>query len=256
MRLLGLVAMAAYAFLIGPLLIVVGSAFGGTRYLRFPPEGLTLRWFGEAMAQRRYLDALEVSLVLACVVTVLSLLIGVPAAYALARRRFPGRAVLDAVVTLPLVLPSMTIAVSLALTFARAGILSNPVRLVLSHLVICAPYVVRVVLPVIEQADVAVEEAARSLGASPLATFFHVTLPAIRGGVLAAALLALIVSIDDVDIALLLCNPAHPTLPMLVYAQVQYGPSPIVGAISALLILGSAAVMLMCQLAIQLRRRV
>jgi putative spermidine/putrescine transport system permease protein len=255
MRLLAVLAFCCFLYLLGPILVIVGSALGDTNYLAFPPHGLTLKWFQAALAEPRYLSAFATSLGIAGAAMVFSLALGLPAAFALARFAFPGRRMIEAALLTPLVLPTLVLSISLTVLFSRIGFTAGSVRLVVAHLVICTPYVVRVALPVLQRLDPAQEEAARNLGASPLFSFFLVTLPAMRPGAIAAATLAFIVSFDEIDLAIFLADPRAPTLPVTIYSAIQLGIDPTVAAISALLVLLAVAAMALYQLALWRRQR-
>lgn len=248
MRVLGLLNLLTLCYLLAPILVIVGSAFGATGYLAFPPHGLTLRWFGAALTNPAYMEAFATSLMVASGAMVLSLCVGLPAAYALARYDFPGRRTLEAVILLPLILPALVLSIALTILFSSVGFTAGTIRLMVAHLVICTPYVIRVTIPVLQRLDVALEEASQNLGASPLETFFLVTLPAIRPGAIAAATLAFIVSFDDIDLAIFLANPRAPTLPVTIYSAVQLGIDPTIGAVSALLVLLAIAAMTVYQI--------
>lgn len=254
MRALGVLNLITLLYVLLPLVVVVGSALGETNYLAFPPHGLTLRWFVAALADPRYFAAFTTSLGVASVSTILALLLGLPAAHALARYRFPGRQAVETAIMMPLVLPALVLSIALTLLFSRVGFTAGTPRLIVAHVMLCAPYVVRVALPVIQRLDVALEEAAGSLGASPLATFGLVVLPAIRPGAIAAATLAFVVSFDEIDLAIFLADPGAPTLPVVIYSAVQLGIEPTVGAVSALLVLLATVGMAIYQLFL-LRRR-
>lgn len=254
MRVLGVMNLVTLLYVLLPIVVVVGSALGETSYLAFPPHGLTLRWFTAALADPRYFAAFTTSLGVASVSTVLALLLGLPAAYALARYRFPGRQAVETAIMMPLVLPALVLSIALTLLFSRVGFTAGTPRLIVAHVMLCAPYVVRVALPVIQRLDVALEEAAGTLGASPLATFVLVVLPAIRPGAIAAATLAFVVSFDEIDLAIFLADPGAPTLPVVIYSAVQLGIEPTVGAVSALLVLLATVGMAIYQLLL-LRRR-
>jgi putative spermidine/putrescine transport system permease protein len=244
----GLLALVTFLYLLTPILVLVGSAFGATAYLVFPPQGFTLHWFAAALADTRYLDAFSTSLLIGCAAMALSLVTGLPAAYALARFDFPGRRLVETALLMPLVLPAIVLSIALTLVFSHIGFTAGSSRLVVAHLVLCVPYVIRVALPVLERLDRSLEEAGQTLGASPVATFFLVTLPAIRPGAIAAATLAFIVSFDEIDLAIFLANPRAPTLPVTIYSAIQLGVDPTVGAVSALLVLVAAVAMAIYQL--------
>jgi len=237
-RVLGVISLVILLYLLLPIVVVVGSALGRTGYLAFPPHGLTLRWFTTALQDPRYIASFVTSLLVASCSTLLSLLLGLPAAYALARHEFPFRRLAETVLMLPLVLPALVLSIALTLSFSRIGFTAGTPRLILAHLVLCTPYVVRVALPVLQRLDVAL-----------------VTLPAIRPGAIAAAVLAFIVSFDELDLAIFLADPRAPTLPVVIYSSVQLGIDPTIGAVSALLVLLATAGMALYQLGL-LRRRV
>jgi putative spermidine/putrescine transport system permease protein len=248
MRILGVINLVVLLYLLLPIIVIVGSAFGPTGYLAFPPHGLTLHWFARALQDPRYIQAFLTSLLVAACSTVLALMLGLPAAYALARYRIPLRSVIETVLMLPLVLPALVLSIALTLWFSRIGFTAGTPRLVLAHLVLCTPYVIRVALPVLQRLDVALEEAAQNLGASPVSTFLLVTLPAIRPGAIAAAVLAFIISFDELDLAIFLADPRSPTLPVVVYSSVQLGIDPTIGAVSAMLVLLATLGMALYQL--------
>ena len=248
MRVLGAMSVVVLAYLLLPVAVVVGSALGQTPYLSFPPHGLTLRWFGAALADPRYVLAFLTSLWIAGATTVLALLTGLPAAHALARLDFPGRRGVETAIMMPLVLPALVLAIGLTILCSRIGFTAGGPRLVLAHLVLCAPYVVRVALPVLQRLEPALEEAAQNLGAAPIAAFLLVTLPAIRPGAIAAATLAFIVSFDEIDLAIFLSDPRAPTLPVTIYSAVQLGIDPVVAAVSALLVVLAAVGMSVYQI--------
>lgn len=248
MRWLGLLNLLTFLYLLGPIAVIVGSACGATAYLAFPPHGLTLHWFGVALSDPRYTGAFFTSLIVAAAATFVSLAIGLPAGYALARYDFPARRTLEALLLTPLILPALVLSVALTILFSAAGFTAGTPRLALAHVVICAPYVVRVALPVFRRLDPAIEEAAETLGASPLTTFFLVTLPSVRPGVIAAATFAFIASFDEIDLAIFLASPRAPTLPVTIYSAIQFGIDPTVAAVSALLILLAMFAMLTYQI--------
>lgn len=240
-----LVALLSFAYLLGPLLVIVAASFGDTGYLAFPPEGLSLRWYRSALGDARYLDGFLVSLRVAGAVALVSLVIGTAGAVALTRFVFPGRALLEALFLSPLVLPGLVLAVALTLFFAAHPVAPPGVpRLVLSHLLVGVPLVLRVMLPVLRRVDRSVEEAAQNLGASPLMAFVLVTLPAVRPGLFAAAALAFIFSFDEVEMALFVGSAREAPLTVVLYGAAQMAFDPTVAAVSSLLILLALVLML------------
>ncbi|MFZ4760753.1 MAG: ABC transporter permease [Burkholderiaceae bacterium] len=238
-----------FAYLLLPILVVVVAPLGDTGYLAFPPKGLTLRWYQAAIADPRYFASFLNSLWIATVVATISTAAGVPAAYALSRHAFPGARLLEAVFLSPLILPTLVLALGLAIWFARIGFTAGTPRLIAAHLVVCIPYVIRICLPVFRRFDRALEEAAANLGARPLAAFMLVMLPAVRPGLVAGATMAFITSFDELVLALFLADPGRPTLPVTIYSAVQLGFEPPVAAVSGLLVLLTTVGMLVAQFA-------
>lgn len=247
--LLRLVAVLAFVYLLGPLFVIVAASLSDTGYLTFPPQGLSLRWYRSALADVRYLDGFFVSVRLALTVATISLVIGTAAAVALTRFSFPGRTLIEAFFLSPLVLPGLVLAVALTLFFASTPLVPpGMTRLVVSHLIVGVPLVLRVMLPVLRRVDRSIEEAAQNLGASPLKAFLLVTLPALRPGLFAAAALAFIFSFDEVEMALFLGSAREAPLTVVLYGAAQMAFDPTVAAVSSLLILLALVLMVAQQI--------
>lgn len=244
----------AFSYLLLPLLVIVVSPLGDTGYLAFPPQGLTSKWYSAAIGDARYVTSFLVSLHIAVVSAAIAGTIGVLGAYGLTRYEFPGRKLLEATFLSPLILPSLVLAVSLTIFFTRTGLLSGSWRLIGAHVVVCTPYVLRVSLPVLRKFDRTLEDAARSLGATTIQTFFLVVLPVVRPGVVAGTVLAFITSFDEVVLALFLADPGAPTLPVTIYSAVQLGFEPPVAAVSGILVLVTLGLMIIYQISGALRR--
>ncbi len=233
--LLGSVAVLVYVFLLAPLFIVAGSSLSDTEFLAFPPRGLTWRWFENVFAVSAFVETFWISMRLAVMATVLALLIGIPAAYALARFVFPGRAVLRNLFVLPILVPEVAFGfAALAVLNQQVGLKLFP-TLLLGHLVVLLPYTVRVVSASLASFDFSAEEAAVSLGASRLKAFFLIVLPNVRSGVIAAFILSFITSLNNVPISLFLTGPGYSTLPIQMLTYVEYHFDPTVAALSVML---------------------
>lgn len=246
--LLTAVCIVAFVYLILPILVVVVAPLGDTGYLAFPPQGFTLRWYAAALEDTRYLGGFLTSLRIGVIVALLSTVIGVMAAYGISRYAFPGKALAEALFLSPLILPTLVFAVALSLFFTRTGLLSGDSRLIMGHVIICTPYVIRVTLPVLRRFDRTLEEAAQNLGASPLQSFFLILLPVVKTGIVAGCAMAFITSFDEVVLALFLASPGEPTLPVMIYSAVQLGFEPTVAAVSGLLVLLTCVFMVIYQL--------
>lgn len=245
-----------FVFLLAPVLLVFPMSFSGDSFMSFPPSSWSLRWY-EALPQNRVLiNALWTSLGLASVVTILSLLIAIPAAYAIARMEFFGREALFALFTAPLLLPSIVLGLAILIVFVGVGLISTFPGLVLAHLVVTLPYALRVLATALSTLPHQVEEAASSLGATPFTVFRRVTLPLMTPGIVAAAALAFLVSFDEVVISLFVVGPRITTLPVELYRYVDTRADPLVAAASVFLILGTVAVVLIVERTMGLNKAV
>jgi putative spermidine/putrescine transport system permease protein len=233
---LGVVVTAVYAFLLLPLLIVVAAAFNAGDYFTFPPQGFSLKWFTNFFERREFMQALRLSVDLGVWTAAVSTVIGTMASLVLVRGRFRGRDLLNAYVTSPLVLPQILTGVALLQYLSILGLAQSYWALLIGHVVVTTPYVVRTVSAVLYNFDVALEEAAQSLGASPVRAFFEVTLGLIKPGVVAGAVLAFAISFDNFTISLFLTSPTLTPLPIELFAYLKYSFDPTAAAASAVAI--------------------
>jgi putative spermidine/putrescine transport system permease protein len=241
-----------FLYLLAPVILVFPISFSGDQVLRFPPTSWSIRWYTALFHDTAMLGAFWTSLVLAATVTVLSIVIAVPAAWTMARLKFRGRELLFNLFTAPLLLPTIVLGLAILIVFASFGLLATMQGLVLAHLVVTLPYALRVLAVSLSTQDMACEEAARTLGARPLTVFFRVTLPMLAPGIVAAAALCFLVSFDEVVITLFLTGPRITTLPVALYNYVLNQADPLVAAASVLLILLTLAVIMIVERAMGL----
>jgi putative spermidine/putrescine transport system permease protein len=227
--------LAFLLFILAPLIVVVGVSFEPRELLRFPPEGLSLRWYRAAMASEQFLDAAWNSLIVALLATAGAALLGMPAAYGLARHAFPGRAAIAGLLNSPLLVPELVMGLALLQIIALLWLEPSVLTLTLGHILICLPYVVRMLHAAILGIDPAVEEAAENLGATRLAVYRTVVLPMVRPALYAALLFAFLMSFDNSVLSLFLVSARMQTLPISVYNYVQYSLDPMIAAVSTLL---------------------
>lgn len=244
---LGLWVLLVYAFLLLPVVVVVLAAFSATSYLSVPPKGLTFRWFLQVLDDPAYLGAIWYSLVLAILAAIGSLVVGTTAAYALARRQVPGGHAISALLMSPLIFPGVVIGVALLQFYSMLGLRTSFTGLLVAHVVITLPYTVRAILASLSGADPYLEEAARVLGASRLAAFWTVVLPLIRPGVLAGGLFAFITSFDNVPVSIFILEPRRTTLPVKIFASIEYGVDPTIAAVSTMLIAATALFLVLAE---------
>lgn len=223
-------------YMILPLAVVMASSFSASEFLVFPPRGLSLRWYGEILDSDAYVAAAWTSLRVAALVTALAVGIGTPAAIALTCFRVPGAALLAGVFLSPLILPTLIFAIGLLMVFSAYGDGPSFAALVVGHLVITIPYVIRTVSAVLADLDPHLDEAARMMGARWWERYVLVILPQCRAGMAAGAFFAFNISFDDAVVALFLRAPDLETLPMRIYSQLEFSPDPSVAAVSTLMI--------------------
>ena len=223
-------------FLQLPVLVVVLASLSDTSYLTIPPRGLTLKWYAEVLSDGSYLSAIAMSLKLAVAATLVSLVLGTAGAYALVRRKVRYANLISAIVMAPLVFPAVVIGVALLQYYTLLGLRGQFGGLILAHVAITVPYVVRSVLASIAGSDIAVEEAARTLGANGWTAFRLVTLPMIRPGLVAGGLFSLIISFDNVPVSIFLLSVRDVTLPVKIFTAIEHGVDPSIAAVSSLLI--------------------
>ncbi|TCR62315.1 ABC transporter permease [Bosea sp. BK604] len=241
------VALLVVVFLQIPVVVVVLAAFSTTSYLTIPPQGWTLQWFAKVLSDPTYLSAIRMSLILAFGSTAISLVLGTAAAYALFRKAIPGSEAITSFLMAPLILPAVVIGVALLQYFSMTGLRGSLFGLLMAHVIITVPYIVRSALASLSGLDLAVEEAARVLGASGFEAFRLVTLPLIAPGLVAGALFAFITSLDNVPVTIFLISASQTTLPVLIFSSVEMGVDPSVAAISTLLIVATGIILLIAE---------
>jgi putative spermidine/putrescine transport system permease protein len=199
---------------------VVTSSFS-TRWLgTWLPAGWTTRWYAAAWSEFQLYEVLLVTFQIVFLVVALSGLIGVPAAYALARRDFPGKKLVMLLFLLPLLVPPITFGIPLATVLYQTGFAGQMSGVVLANLVPTVPFVILVMIPFIEQIDTKIESAARVFGANTFKLFVHVLLPLLLPGILAALLLVLVRTLAMFELTFLTAGPTSQTLVVALYYAV------------------------------------
>ena len=235
-----LISYAALAYLVLPLAVIVGASLTSSSFLAFPPRGLTLAWYGRMLGDPSYVAAFATSTLLAAVATALAILMAVPAALALARHAFPGQRTISAILMSPLILPHVVLGAALLQYGAAIGLTRNFAALLVGHVVIIVPFVLRAVLPQLTDDQRSLEEASADLGAGPVATFFLVTLPQIRSGIVSGAIFAFIASWINVELSIFNTTAELQTIPVKLFNYVQYTIDPTIAAVSSITILVAA----------------
>jgi ABC-type spermidine/putrescine transport system permease subunit II len=239
-------AWIVFAFLYVPILALVAISFNAGKS-QAVWQGFSWRWYTAALHNERILDCVKSSAIVASVTAVVATIIGTLAGLALAKR-FPGRGPTAGLVLLPIVIPEIVLGVSLLTFFVPVmGWQPSPWTLMIAHVVFSLSYVAVVVRARLAGFDRTLEEAARDLGAGPLGVFWRVKFPLMLPGVVAGALLAFTVSVDDYVITSLVYPPGWQTLPLYIYSEVKRGVTPEVNAVSTMLLAGTVVVILAAQ---------
>jgi len=237
---LWLAGFLAYAFLYAPLVIVVAYSFNDSR-LNAEWVGFTLSWYEKLFGNEKMLKAAWNSLVIGLTASAVSTVLGTMAGYAMYRYRMR---LLPVLVLAPIAIPEILMGVSLLIFFVMLNITLGMVSIVLSHIAFCVGFVAIVVRSRLAGMDESLTEAARDLGATPWQAFRLVTLPLIMPGVVAGALMAFTLSIDDFVITFFTAGVGSSTLPLQIYTMVKIAVTPEVNAVSTLLMLLTLALIL------------
>jgi len=229
-------SVAVYVFLLAPLVVVVLASFNSADFLSFPPRGFSLRWYQALWESEVWGDSFRLSLLVTAVVTPLALIIGTLAAYALVRYSFPGKGVITTLVMAPIVMPQIVLGIALLNYMSGLGLVGSLTGLILGHLVVTLPFTVRLVSISVHNLDPALERAAENLGATPLETFWRVTLPLLRPGIVAGAIFAAIISFGELAVTLLIAGARTTTLPLRIFNYTEYNFDPTINAVSTIFV--------------------
>jgi len=224
------------ALLVCPLIILIGVSLNPGAEQLFPPTGLSLRWYFNLANRQGFIDAAELTLLLAAWSTLSSVIIATLSGIAIVRYDFFGR---DAVLTLllsPLIIPQVVTGMAFLVTLSALGIFSSLLSLAVVHLVITLPFATRIVVAALTGASITLEEAARSLGAPPVKAFLLVTLPLARSGIITAGVFAFVTSFENFTASQFLVWD-RTTLPVELYTYVQTENDPTAAAVSSLIVL-------------------
>jgi len=237
-RALTWLALGMFLFLYLPIVILIIYSFNENRFVSVW-TGFSTHWYGEVFRDPAVRSALGVSLWLAFWSTVVSTIMGTLTAIVMERFKFWGKAAYDAILYLPIIIPDIVMALSTLLFFVIMGVALSRYTILIAHVAFNIAFVAIVVRARLADVDAVLEEAAADLGADPWQTFWRVTLPLLMPGVVAGALLAFTLSLDDFVITFFMAGPGSTTLPVLIFSKIRFGISPEINAISTLMFLGS-----------------
>jgi len=249
-----LVVLALVLFMTLPTLVVVVASVNSTAILSFPPQGLSLRWYENALTYPQFRRAAVNSLVVTAASAALALPIGTAAALALVRYPVRLRGLWNTALLSPLVIPGVAAGLGLLILAARLGLLANRGVLIAAHVVLVLPFVIRSVMVSVANLDPLLERAAASLGARPWRVFRRVTLPLLRPGLFAALLFAVIVSANEFVVSLFVSTRVTEILPVAMFTYVVNYTDPTMAALSTLFVAATFAAVFLADRLLHLAR--
>ena len=253
-------AVVAFVYLSIPLIFVTWLSFYAQEIPNFPPQGYSLRWYSAAIGNERFIQAFVTSVKVGVLATLIGLLVALPAALAISRRRFAGSGVIGNLLLMPLIVPGIVLGLALYVfqveTEIATGlpIMGSFAGLVFGHVLLVIPWTVRLILASLAGFDPTLEEAALNLGANRLTTFRRITMPSILPGIVAGALFGFVSSFGNLEMSLFLVAPGETTLPIAILQYLQWRIDPTIAAISVLQILIIAAALLVTDRFVKLSR--
>lgn len=239
----GLVGLAVLTaiYLVAPVFVVIPTSFNDSSFLEFPPEELSLRWYKSFFNDPAWVNSALNSLQIGLWVTLLAVILGTAAAFAMVRGRYPLRAAVGALLVAPILVPYVILGLAVYALFLELGLTETILGFVLVHTALAVPFVVINVSSALVSFDERLEMAAMNLGANRVTTFLRITLPNIMPSVAAGALFAFITSFDEVVTSIFLAGPDVSTLPVQMWSGVRVQIDPTVAAVSTMLLVVTLA---------------
>ncbi|MCJ8015136.1 ABC transporter permease [Paenibacillus sp. KQZ6P-2] len=244
--LLGIHSLLMMIFIYVPILVIIVYSFNNTR-LSGEWKGFTFEWYTSLLKDRHVMEALTNTLTVAVISTLAATLLGTLAALSLRNLNKRWKGGINGLMYLPVVIPDIIMGLSLLVLFSQMHVPLGKTTVIIAHITFSISYVYVVVNARLAGMGRQLEEAASDLGATSWQTFRHVTLPQISPGIIAGALIAFTMSLDDFMVSFFVSGPSSTTLPIYIYSQVKRGISPEINALCTLLILVSVTLILLAQ---------
>jgi putative spermidine/putrescine transport system permease protein len=220
--------------LVLPMAVVLVVSFDAGPVLRFPPATFSFERYAALPQLEGFLDAIWVSVVIAAVTVAIDIALGVPAAISLVRGRFPGKPIIVGFLQSPLMVPGIVVGISILFFVSLVGVNVSIPLMIVSHVVITLPFVVRVTFARMESLDIHLEEAASVLGASRWQVFLHIVLPHLLPGIVGGSSLAFLLSFDNLPVSVFTAPVTEPPLPVYLFRLLLYEIDPIIAPIATL----------------------
>ncbi len=247
-NILAFLAAGVFLFLYVPIIVLIVYSFNENRFVS-TWTGFSTQWYAVLFQDSQMGSAFRLSLWVGGWSTIISTILGTLAALAMERYRFRGKLAFDGILYLPIIIPDIAMALSTLLFFVIMGIALSRNTILIAHVAFNIAFVAIIVRARLANMDDDLEEAAADLGANEWITFRRITLPLLMPGIVAAALLAFTLSIDDFVISFFVAGPGSTTLPVRVYSMIRFGLSPEVNAVSTLMFVGSTILVVISLLA-------
>lgn len=244
--LLSCYSLLIYVVLYLPIIILIIFSFNNSR-INAVWSGFTLKWYVGLTQNVSVIEAMKNSLFIALISTCISTVIGTLAAVGMYKYNFKGKTILDGLLYVPIIIPEIVMGISLLMFFSSLKFSQGLASLILAHITFSISYVVVTVRSRLKGLDKSIEEAAMDLGANHLTTFVKITLPLIVPGIVAGALLAFILSLDDVIISFFVSGPGVTTLPLQIFSMVRFGVSPEINAISTIMLFVTLSIVIISE---------
>lgn len=241
-----LITIITYFFILAPMIIIAIVSFNAGEAITFPPTGFSLRWYQNIFQSHTDFPAGFVnSIKIAAIATVFDIFIGVFASLSVTKYNFKGKSLLVSFFTSPMFIPSISFAFVLMRTTASIRMFTPFIKILIGHVIVILPYIIRNTMSVLVNYNWTLEDAAASLGANPVQVFFKITLPLIKPGIISGAMLAFLYSFDEAVISSFLTSAKFMTLPIQIINYMEFQFDPTVAAISTILMGGSLIIMLL-----------
>lgn len=242
-KLLIMVNILVFIFILAPIVVLIGASFNEGSFMMFPPESFTFHWYGVIFRDAAFMGALMTSIQLGLISSIIALSIGTVASYGIERLTERWRNMMNAFFNSPLQIPTIVLGIGLLQMFNGLGLVRSFSTLLLGHIILCLPYVIRTVGASLFRFDRSIEEAGLTLGASPARVFLVVTLPMLRPALLASIIFCFVVSFGNLAISMFLTSSTLTTLPIQMFGYVQYSPDPRIAALSVIIVVVTVFIM-------------
>jgi putative spermidine/putrescine transport system permease protein len=242
---LWLVAGSAIVFLIAPVLLLVPMSLGSAEIIEFPPSMIGIDQYRKFFSHPAWQTAVLNSLQVAVGTSIVSTVIGLLASLALVWGRFKGKGLINAFILSPMIVPLIVMALAFYISLSKLGMLGTRLGLILAYTPLTLPFAVLPISATLRGFDRSLEHAALNLGANRVQTFMKITFPIIRPGILTGAIFAFMIAFDEVVIALFICGSTAVTLPKKMWDVIRYEIEPMLPAISTLLLLLAALILVL-----------